>query len=104
MQKSRPLLHKLASLHHSVSFLRYTCIWGVAISSRGVVRTSRFRSAKIKTAKVSSEEYGRIFAKIYTSENFPLYGILSRPLEKSSHCHTHNCICHTPYSVLQHSS
>ena len=36
------------------------------------------RSAKIKTAKVSSEEPGRFFAKICTSENFPLYSI---------HCH-----------------
>ena len=32
-------------------------------------------SAKIKTAKISSEESGRFSAKICTSENFPLYGI-----------------------------
>ena len=34
------------------------------------------RSAKIKTAKISSEGSGRFSAKICTSENFPLYGIL----------------------------
>ena len=33
-------------------------------------------SAKIKTAKISSEESARFSAKICTSENFPLYGIL----------------------------
>ena len=32
-------------------------------------------SAKIKTAKISSEESARFSAKIGTSENFPLYGI-----------------------------
>ena len=72
-----------------------------------MVRALRFRSAKIKTAKTSSEEYGRIFTKICTSENFPLYGILTRPLEKSSHCHMHACMVAfvtPPYSVLQHSS
>ena len=31
-------------------------------------------SAKIKTAKISSEESARFSAKICTSENFPLYG------------------------------
>ena len=31
-------------------------------------------SAKIKTAKISSEESGRFSAKICTSENFLLYG------------------------------
>ena len=32
-------------------------------------------SAKIKTAKISSEESGRFSSKICTSENFPLYGM-----------------------------
>ena len=32
-------------------------------------------SAKIKTAKISSEESGLFSAKICTGENFPLYGI-----------------------------
>ena len=31
-------------------------------------------SAKIKTAKIFSEESGPFSAKICTSENFPLYG------------------------------
>ena len=43
-------------------------------SGRGVVRASRFRSAKIKAAKISSEGYGLISTKICTSENFLLYG------------------------------
>ena len=34
-------------------------------------------SVKIKTAKISSEESGPFSAKICTSENFPLYGILN---------------------------
>ena len=33
-------------------------------------------SAKIKTARISSEESGRFSVKICTSENFPLYGML----------------------------
>ena len=36
------------------------------------------RPAKIKTAKISSEEPGRFSAKICTSENFPLYGICEK--------------------------
>ena len=32
-------------------------------------------SAKIKNAKISSEESARFSAKICTSENFPLYGM-----------------------------
>ena len=41
------------------------------------VWSERPRSAKIKTAKISSEGSGRFSAKICTSENFPLYGICS---------------------------
>lgn len=38
-----------------------------------MVKTSR--SVKIKTAKISSEESGRISTKFCTTENFLLYGI-----------------------------
>ena len=41
----------------------------------GVWSERHIRSAKIKTAKISFEESGRISAKFCTSENFPLYGI-----------------------------
>ena len=62
-QKTRPLLHKLASsLRRSVLFLRFTCgVW--PSTGRGVDRVSRIRSAKIKTANISSEMSGCISAK-----------------------------------------
>ena len=68
----RPLLHRLASsLRRSVPFRmrrghQLVGVWA-----------ERPASAKIKTAKISSEESGRFSAEICTSENFPLYGIIS---------------------------
>ena len=55
----------------SFSVLRFTYeVW--TSTGRGVVSVSRIR--EIETAKISSEESGRFFGKICTSENFPLYG------------------------------
>ena len=55
-RKTRPLLHKLASLlHHSVSFLRFAC-GACPPTGRGVVGVSRIHCAKIKTMKNSPED------------------------------------------------
>ena len=50
------------------------------------VWSERPRSAKIKTAKISSEGSGRFSAKICTSENFPLYGNFKVPFRSSQTC------------------
>ena len=74
-RKTRPLLHKLASLlHHSVSFLRFAC-GACPPTGRGVVGVSRIHCAKIKTVQNSPEDCWCTFVNFCTSKSFTLYGI-----------------------------
>ena len=57
-------------------------------------------SAKIKTAKISSEESGPFSTKICTSENCPLYGILCNGLA----LHAIYVLCSHLYSFIFYTS
>ena len=62
------MLHRLASFSAVSHMGRDHQLVGVWLESP--------TSVKIKTAKLSSEESARFSAKIFTSENFPLYGTM----------------------------
>ena len=74
-RKTRPLLHKLASLFCcSVLFLWFPCgAW--PSTRRGVAIAPHIFSMKIRATKISSRESGRIFTKFRTRENFLLYTV-----------------------------
>ena len=107
-QKSRLLLHKLGSLRHSVSFLQYMCIWGMAIIWWGCGQsiTLLFRENKNRENffwRVRTHFHKNLHQRKFPAIRYPYQA--SRKKQSLSDTYMYGCIFVTlPYSVLQHSS